>query len=181
MDAMSTHQAPEDVSNKDGQMCLDGMILAKAHARVSVCDVGLMLDAGISSFLDAHIAQVLERPRPLIWLSGHARLMGTKAVKVQVLRHRALGRFGPTFVIITRRSKAAAKRGIKLVTLPGQRGLPMTQGPEKNLNSRFDRMLASIAAEKAGADEAFPTGMCRGQTPVTVRIRAGCKELVAHG
>ena len=46
-------------------------------------------------------------------------------------------------------------RPISLATVPHLRGLPMTQDPKLNSHSKLNCILACIAAEKAGADEAL--------------------------
>jgi len=42
-----------------------------------------------------------------------------------------------------------------LATVPHMRGLPMTQDPKLNSHSKLNCIIACIAAEKAGADEAL--------------------------
>ena len=46
-------------------------------------------------------------------------------------------------------------RALSLATVPHLRGLPMTQDPKLNSHSKLNCILACIAAEKAGADEAL--------------------------
>lgn len=86
---------------------------------------------------------------------AHARLMVTRGVKVRPFQHPSLSRSGPTVVIIMEHSKPNAPRPIRLATVPHQRGLPMTQDPKLNSHSKLNCILACIAAEKAGADEAL--------------------------
>jgi branched-chain amino acid aminotransferase len=52
-------------------------------------------------------------------------------------------------------SRQKLPRPIKLATVPHLRGLPMTQDPKLNSHSKLNCILACIAAEKAGADEAL--------------------------
>jgi branched-chain amino acid aminotransferase len=52
-------------------------------------------------------------------------------------------------------SKPSIPRPIRLATVPHMRGLPMTQDPKLNSHSKLNCILACIAAEKAGADEAL--------------------------
>jgi branched-chain amino acid aminotransferase len=52
-------------------------------------------------------------------------------------------------------SKPSIARPIRLATVPHIRGLPMTQDPKLNSHSKLNCILACIAAEKAGADEAL--------------------------
>lgn len=86
---------------------------------------------------------------------AHARLMVTRGVKMRPFQHPSLSRQGPTFVIIMEHSKPKIPRPIRLATVPHLRGLPMTQDPKLNSHSKLNCILACIAAEKAGADEAL--------------------------
>lgn len=86
---------------------------------------------------------------------AHARLMVTRGVKHRPFQHPALSRSGPTMVIIMEHSKPKIPRPIRLATVPHLRGLPMTQDPKLNSHSKLNCILACIAAEKAGADEAL--------------------------
>ena len=58
-------------------------------------------------------------------------------------------------VIIMEHSRPSIPRPIRLATVPHLRGLPMTQDPKLNSHSKLNCILACIAAEKAGADEAL--------------------------
>ena len=86
---------------------------------------------------------------------AHARLMVTRGVKHRPFQHPALSRSGPTMVIIMEHSRPKIPRPIRLATVPHIRGLPMTQDPKLNSHSKLNCILACIAAEKAGADEAL--------------------------
>ncbi|MEC3860655.1 D-amino acid aminotransferase [Mesobacterium sp. TK19101] len=86
---------------------------------------------------------------------AHARLMITRGVKSRPFQHPALSRQGPTVAIIMEHSKPSIPRPIRLATVPHIRGLPMTQDPKLNSHSKLNCILACIAAEKAGADEAL--------------------------
>ena len=85
----------------------------------------------------------------------HCRLMITRGIKVLPFQHPSLSRSGPTRVIIMEHSKPRLPRPITLATVPHMRGLPMTQDPKLNSHSKLNCILACIAAEKAGADEAL--------------------------
>ncbi len=85
----------------------------------------------------------------------HARLMVTRGVKSRPFQHPSLSKSGPTIVIIMEYSKPETPSGIRLATVPHIRGLPMTQDPKLNSHSKLNCVLACIAAEKAGADEAL--------------------------
>jgi branched-chain amino acid aminotransferase len=86
---------------------------------------------------------------------AHARLMVTRGVKSRPFQHPSLSRQGPTMVIIMEHSRPKLPRPIRLATVPHLRGLPMTQDPKLNSHSKLNCILACIAAEKAGADEAL--------------------------
>ncbi len=76
-------------------------------------------------------------------------------MKDKPFQHPSLSTSGPTIVIICEHSKPSIPRPIRLATVPHMRGLPMTQDPKLNSHSKLNCILACIAAEKAGADEAL--------------------------
>ena len=86
---------------------------------------------------------------------AHARLMVTRGIKARPFQHPSLSLQGPTIVIIIEHSVPKFSRLIKLATVPNIRGLPMTQDPKLNSHSKLNCILACIAAQKAGADEAL--------------------------
>ncbi|SFQ56170.1 branched-chain amino acid aminotransferase [Roseivivax halotolerans] len=112
------------------------------------------LDIGLSR--DEVIAR-LEKTRDAngMQTDAHARLMVTRGVKARPFQHPALSTRGPTFVIVMEHSRPALPRPIRLATVPHIRGLPMSQDPKLNTHSKLNCILACIAAEKAGADEAL--------------------------
>jgi branched-chain amino acid aminotransferase len=187
-DPISTHQAEEDARNEAILIYLNGQILPKAQALVSVYDSGFMLGDGVWeglrlyngtwAFLDEHIDRLFEAAKAIdldIGLSRegvksalietqkangmtndvHARLMVTRGVKTRPFQHPRLSQRGPTMAIIMEHSRPKLPRPIKLATVPHLRGLPMTQDPKLNSHSKLNCILACIAAEKAGADEAL--------------------------
>ncbi len=103
------------------------------------------------------VAQALEETRAANGMEtdAHARLMVTRGVKHRPFQHPSLSRSGPSFVIIMEHSRPKIPRPIRLATVPHLRGLPMTQDPKLNSHSKLNCILACIAAEKAGADEAL--------------------------
>ncbi|KAA9006886.1 D-amino acid aminotransferase [Histidinibacterium aquaticum] len=103
------------------------------------------------------IADALEETRAANGMEtdAHARLMVTRGIKHRPFQHPSLSRQGPTMVIIMEHSTPSIPRPIRLATVPHQRGLPMTQDPKLNSHSKLNCILACIAAEKAGADEAL--------------------------
>lgn len=139
---------------------------------------GLRLYQGRWAFLDEHLDRLFEAAKAIdldigmdragviaaleatraandMHSDAHARLMLTRGVKTRPFQHPSLSRSGPTMVIIMEHSKPHLPRPIRLATVPHQRGLPMTQDPKLNSHSKLNCILACIAAEKAGADEAL--------------------------
>jgi branched-chain amino acid aminotransferase len=187
-DQVTTHQAEEDARNESILIWVNGKIVPKAEAMVSVYDSGFMLGDGVWegvrlyngrwSFLDEHIERLFEAAKAIdleigqtreqvisaitdtqmangMHSDAHARLMVTRGVKSRPFQHPSLSRQGPTMVIIMEHSKPKIPRPIRLATVPHLRGLPMTQDPKLNSHSKLNCILACIAAEKAGADEAL--------------------------
>jgi branched-chain amino acid aminotransferase len=187
-DAVTTHQAEEDARNDAISIYVNGRIVPKAEAVVSVYDSGFMLGDGVWegmrlyrgkwAFVDEHLDRLFEAAKAIDLDIGmdragvfealeatraangmqddaHARLMITRGVKHRPFQHPSLSRSGPTFVIIMEHSTPKHPRPIRLATVPHMRGLPMTQDPKLNSHSKLNCILACIAAEKAGADEAL--------------------------
>ena len=111
-------------------------------------DIGMTRAAVIAALEDTRRANEMQT-------DAHARLMVTRGVKMRPFQHPALSRSGPTVAIIMEHSKPSIPRPIRLATVPHLRGLPMTQDPKLNSHSKLNCILACIAAEKAGADEAL--------------------------
>jgi len=111
-------------------------------------DIGLDRDGVISALLETQKANDMRS-------DAHARLMVTRGVKTRPFQHPSLSQSGPTMVIIMEHSQPQLGRPIRLATVPHIRGLPMTQDPKLNSHSKLNCILACIAAEKAGADEAL--------------------------
>ncbi|MCV2867311.1 D-amino acid aminotransferase [Defluviimonas sp. WL0002] len=187
-DHVSTHQAEEDARNEDILIYLNGRIVPKRDAMVSVYDSGFMLGDGVWeglrlydgrwAFLEEHLDRLFEAAKAIdldigmdregvkqalfdtqaanaMQSDAHARLMVTRGVKARPFQHPALSRSGPTMAIIMEHSRPRLPRPIRLATVPHMRGLPMTQDPKLNSHSKLNCILACIAAEKAGADEAL--------------------------
>ena len=188
MTEVTTHQAEDDARNEEILIYVDGRIVPKSDAKVSVYDSGFMLGDGVWeglrlydgkwAFLDEHIDRLFEAAKAIdldigmtrkqvisalldtqsanqMTTNAHARLMVTRGIKVRPFQHPSLSQSGPTFVIIMEHSQPKIPRPITLATVPHQRGLPMTQDPKLNSHSKLNCILACIAAQKAGADEAL--------------------------
>ncbi|MDX5403704.1 MAG: D-amino acid aminotransferase [Rhodobacterales bacterium] len=187
-DHVTTHQAAEDARNETIKIWLNGRIVPKAEAVVSVYDSGFMLGDGVWegirlyngkwAFIDEHMDRLFDAAKAIdldIGLTreqvvqavldtqsangmtedAHARLMVTRGIKTRPFQHPKLSQQGPTIAIIMEHSKPSIPRPIRLATVPHLRGLPMTQDPKLNSHSKLNCILACIAAEKAGADEAL--------------------------
>jgi len=187
-DAVTTHQAEDDSRNQSILIYLNGRVVPKAEAVVSVYDSGFMLGDGVWeglrlyeghwAFLDEHIDRLFEAAKAIdldigldrqgvidaleqtraandMHTDAHARLMVTRGVKVRPFQHPSLSQSGPTMTIIMEHSRPSLPRPIRLATVPHIRGLPMSQDPKLNSHSKLNCVLACIAAEKAGADEAL--------------------------
>ncbi|XOY57399.1 MAG: D-amino acid aminotransferase [Rhodobacterales bacterium] len=188
MSDVTTHQAEQDTRNDAILIYVDGRIVPKAKAVISVYDSGFMLGDGVWeglrlydgkwAFLDDHIDRLFEAAKAIdldigldrngvisalldtqhangMTTDAHARMMVTRGVKTRPFQHPNLSQQGPTFVIIMEHSKPKIPRPITLATVPHMRGLPMTQDPKLNSHSKLNCILACIAAQKAGADEAL--------------------------
>jgi branched-chain amino acid aminotransferase len=187
-DHVTTHQAQEDARNEEILIWLNGRVVPKAEAVVSVYDSGFMLGDGVWeglrlyeghwAFLSEHIDRLFEAAKAIdlnigldkagvikaledtriannMTTDAHARLMVTRGVKSRPFQHPGLSQQGPTMTIIMEHSQPSLPRPIRLATVPHVRGLPMTQDPKLNSHSKLNCILACIAAEKAGADEAL--------------------------
>jgi branched-chain amino acid aminotransferase len=187
-DNVSTHQAEDDARNEQILIWVNGKVVPKAQAVVSVYDSGFMLGDGVWegirlynnrwTFLDEHIDRLFEAAKAIdldigrskdeviaavletqaangMTNDAHARLMVTRGIKTRPFQHPKLSQQGPTMVIIMEHSRQKLPRPIRLATVPHLRGLPMTQDPKLNSHSKLNCILACIAAEKAGADEAL--------------------------
>ena len=189
--AFSTHDAEDDARNRELLIYVNGRILPRDQAVVSVYDAGFMLGDGVWegirlyngkwAFLDEHMDRLFEAAKAIDLDIGmdragvkkalddtaaangmtrdvHARLMVTRGTKAKPFQDPRLSKTGPTVVIIMEHSvpsDATFQRGIRLATVPHLRGLPMTQDPKLNSHSKLNCILAGIAAQKAGADEAL--------------------------
>tara|TARA_B000000437_G_scaffold217257_1_gene194598 strand:+ start:631 stop:1566 length:936 start_codon:yes stop_codon:yes gene_type:complete len=187
-DEITAHEAEDDPRNQHILIYVDGKIVPRSEAKVSVYDSGFMLGDGVWeglrfyngtwAFLDEHINRLYEAAKAIdldinlneveliaalektrlanrITKDAHARVMVTRGIKARPFQHPSLSLQGPTVVIIIEHSVPKFSRPIKLATVPNIRGLPMTQDPKLNSHSKLNCILACIAAQKAGADEAL--------------------------
>ena len=187
-DEITAHEAEDDPRNQHILIYVDGKIVPRSEAKVSVYDSGFMLGDGVWegisfyngtwAFLYEHINRLYEAAKAIdldinlneveliaalektrlanrITKDAHARVMVTRGIKARPFQHPSLSLQGPTVVIIIEHSVPKFSRPIKLATVPNIRGLPMTQDPKLNSHSKLNCILACIAAQKAGADEAL--------------------------
>ena len=207
----SAHDAEEDARNESILVYVDGQLLPKQEAKVSVYDSGFMMGDGVwegmrvhngrLAFLDAHLDRLYEAAYCVdleIGLSrseliaalyrtleangmvenAHVRLMVTRGRKAKPFQDPRLSVFGATVVIIAEHSRPAQTlgRGLRLMTVPQHRGLPLTQDPKLNSHSKLNCILALVHALKAGADEALmldPHGW--------VNTTNGCNFFIVRG
>ncbi|HMO06816.1 MAG TPA: D-amino acid aminotransferase [Paracoccaceae bacterium] len=187
-DHVHTHAAAEDARNEQILIWLNGHLVPKQQATVSVYDSGFMLGDGVWeglrlyndrwAFFDDHLARLREAALAIdldigmtqaalkqalldtqaangMTTDAHARLMVTRGVKTRPFQNPRLSQQGPTVAIIMEHSRPVLPRPIRLATVPHIRGLPMSQDPKLNSHSKLNCILACIAAQKAGADEAL--------------------------
>ena len=187
-DHASSHESEEDARNESILIWVNGRLVPRSEATVSVYDSGFMLGDGVWegirlyngrwAFLDEHIDRLFEAAKAIdldiartkdevkqavldtqaanaMHSDVHVRLMVTRGVKSRPFQHPKLSRQGPTMVLIMEHSTPKLRRPVRLATVPNYRGLPMTQDPRLNSHSKLNCILACIAAEKAGADEAL--------------------------
>lgn len=207
----STHAAEDDPRNDSLLIWLNGALVPKADAKVSVYDSGFMMGDGVweglrlykgrFAFLDLHLSRLFEAAKVLDLSIGmtpdalrdalydtarangmnddaHARLMVTRGPRIRPFQDPRLSRCGPTIVIIMEHSRPVNRieTGITLATVPNVRGMPMAQDPKLNSHSKLNCILACIAAQKAGADEALmldPHGF--------VSTTNGCNFFIVRG
>ncbi len=184
----TAHDAEEDPRNASILIWINGRLVPRAEATVSVYDSGFLLGDGIWEglrlvegrwlFLDEHLDRLFAAARAIDLDPGrtreqivaaleetrranamhtdvHARLMLTRGIKIRPFQHPSLSRSGPTMVIIMEHSRPVTARALRLATVPVVRGLPHAQDPKLNSHSKLNCVLAAIAAQKAGADEAL--------------------------
>ncbi len=190
-ETVSTHEAAADARNDDIRIYVDGQIVHRKDAVVSVYDSGFMLGDGVWEglrlydghipFLDEHLDRLYEAATYIaldiamtraeltraIWdtlaanemkTDVHVRLMVTRGRKKKPFQHPHLSVYGPTVVIIAEHSKPderVVERGIRLMTVPHHRGLPLTQDAKLNSHSKLNCIIALNHAVQAGADEAL--------------------------
>ncbi len=88
--------------------------------------------------------------------AAHARVMVTRGNKIKPFQQPSLSNDGINLVIIMEHSEEHPNTdGVKLVTVPQVRGLPMSQDPKLNSHSKLNCIIACIQANKSGGDEAL--------------------------
>lgn len=88
--------------------------------------------------------------------AAHARVMVTRGNKIKPFQQPSLSKDGVNLVIIMEHSEENPNTdGVKLVTVPQVRGLPMSQDPKLNSHSKLNCIIACIQANKSGGDEAL--------------------------
>ena len=88
--------------------------------------------------------------------AAHARVMVTRGNKIKPFQQPSLSKDGINLVIIMEHSEEHPNTdGVKLVTVPQVRGLPISQDPKLNSHSKLNCIIACIQANKSGGDEAL--------------------------
>ena len=88
--------------------------------------------------------------------AAHARVMVTRGNKIKPFQQPSLSKDCINLVIIMEHSEEHPNTdGVKLVTVPQVRGLPMSQDPKLNSHSKLNCIIACIQANKSGGDEAL--------------------------
>ena len=88
--------------------------------------------------------------------AAHARVMVTRGNKIKPFQQPSLSKDGINLVIIMEHSEEHPNTdGVKLVTVPQVRGLPMSQDPKLDSHSKLNCIIACIQANKSGGDEAL--------------------------
>ena len=186
-----THLAEDDERNNSVLIYVNGNLVTRKDATVSVFDSGFLLGDGIWEglrlskghwiFFEEHMTrlflaaraidleigmlkdemfQAMEKTRKInnMYTDVYARVMVTRGEKTKAFQHPDFSIFGSTLVIIMEFSKPlmlSQQKGLKLVTVPQIRGLPMSQDPKLNSHSKLNCVLACIQAKKSGGDEAL--------------------------
>ncbi|MCA9568723.1 MAG: aminotransferase class IV [Myxococcales bacterium] len=185
----SSHDHAPDARNARILVWLNGRLVPREEAVVSVLDAGFLMGdgiweglrvhAGCIPFLDRHLDRLFENARALDLDLGldragirralrdtleangmvegaHVRLMFTRGVKSTPFQGTAVNRSGPTAVVLAEFKEPPPEvyvRGLALATVWVRRGRPDVQDPAWNSHSKLNCVTASIAADKAGADE----------------------------
>ena len=185
----SSHDHLEDPRNADVHVWMNGRLVPRAQAVVSVLDAGFLMGDGVWEglrvhagripFLDAHLDRLFENARALdldlgldrdgiraalhetLQANGmhdgvHIRLMFTRGRKTTPFQGTSVNRFGPTQIVLAEYKEPPPEvfeQGLKLATVWVRRGRPDVQDPAWNSHSKLNCVSASIAADKAGADE----------------------------
>lgn len=181
----------QDPANAGLRIHLNGELVPRERALVSVFDAGFVLGDGVwegirvyhrrAAFLDAHLDRLFEGLATLdldpgidraefarriretidaneLAAGAHLRVMVTRGEKTVPFQHPGLRAGAPTIAIVAqymREDPELPTRGLRLATVPIRRGRPDVQDPKLNSHSKLNCILACIAADKAGADEAL--------------------------
>jgi len=186
-----SHAYEDDPRNAEVKVWVNGDLVHRDEASVSVFDAGFMLGDGVWEgvrlhhgrwvFLDDHldrlfegakaidmdigrsraeIAEALDETAAANAMTGgaHARLMVTRGRKTALHQSPRFTARPATMVIVAEHKTPSArllKEGLRLASVPVRRGYPDVQDPKLNSHSKLNCILAAIAADKAGANEAL--------------------------
>jgi branched-chain amino acid aminotransferase len=168
-----TQHSSDDPRNADILIWVNGELLPRERAVVSVFDSGFVLGDGVweglrvsgghPAFLGQHLDRLEEGARALMldleMTDGvHVRLMVTRGVKSTPYQDPRMT-IGPATVVIIAEHKeplpSTVVDGITLFTTHVRRATPDTLDPKLNAHSKLNDIQACIQAYTAGADEAL--------------------------
>jgi len=188
--SLDPHRSVDD-RNAELLIHLNGEMVPRARALVSVFDAGFVLGDGVwegirvynrrAAFLDDHLDRLWDGARTLaiqpsvsreemtrriqetidrneLRAGAHLRVMLTRGEKSVPFQHPKLGVGEATFVVVPQYMVEPAElleRGLRLATVSVRRGAPDVQDPKLNSHSKLNCVLACIAADEVGADEAL--------------------------
>jgi len=185
----STDLYEEDPRNATVHVWMNGHLVPRAQAMVSVLDSGFLRGDGVWEglavhhgrvpFLDAHLDRLFENARALdldlgidragirvaidatllangMMDGAHIRLMFTRGLRSTPIRITPVASGGATQIVLAEFKQPASSiyaKGITLATVHVRCGRPDVQDPAWNVHSQMGSVVASIAADKVGADE----------------------------
>jgi len=158
-----THDALPDERNKDILVYMNGEMVPRDEAKISVFDSGYLVGDGVWEALrlrrdELRAAYYQTAHANNMTDNVHARMMVTRGVKKTPSQDPRLTISGPNIVIIAEHKKAdptTTKAGVTLFTSTVRRGSPDYLDPRLNCHSKLHEVIALVQALEAGADEAL--------------------------
>jgi len=182
--AHGTHNALDDSRNEHILIYVNGELLPRKDAKISVFDSGYLVGDGVWEALRLHkdhlnrlwqgaaaigldlgmsrdkLVQIINNTLDANGMKDgvHVRIMCTRGIKKTPSQDPRLTLSGPNLVIIPEYKKAdpeSKNKGINLFTSTIRRGSPDYLDPRLNCHSKLHEVQALIQALQAGADEAL--------------------------